>query len=535
MVKNRSIFFKWLTLVCAALVLSSCTGQLKNSFRFAQQEEVFSSMTSINTALDMLWVVDNSGSMAIHQQKIRDGFASFATKYMKPTWDIRVAVITTDTFLANPAFNSYLNSYRINPGSTFTSNYLRQITSGGIPGRTTPFVNPSWAPGLVDTNPASSTYGRFPNGLKNNQDRPLWGPNWAKLLPGNHDGPMTTLCYEGNNLFISPSDVARCYIRDDQTGNTGPNRCAYPGATETSASQCVNTLMNDTVHSGKSIISTIPPTGTPADAAWQNLLIRDFLVNLSPGETGQGSERGMASVSQLMADNEAAGSTTKFFRPNSLRVIIFVSDEEDQSMTIPISPPSGFGPQSQYIGSCTRNVDGVNFTVNNCADSSKLIPVTTYKTQYDTFFRNLDGSGTTGDPNYFIVSIVAPTAASVSAIRAINGNQDTIRADRYIALGAAVGNGSLVEDLSDSDYSSMLDAIGLSIVEKKAQFVLARAASAQEDMIIWVKHADGTMDVMPYSVYTVSGNVVTITDTNYLLTLSATDQIIVNYQPKTQP
>ena len=243
----------------------------------------------------------------------------------------------------------------------------------------------------------------------------------------------------------------------------------------------------------------------------------------------------MSSVLQLLSDNEGVSSTTKFFRPNSLRVVVFVSDEEDQSMTIPVPAASSYTPATDYIGNCNVNVDGTNFFVNNCADSAKLIPVSSVKTQLDSFFRGLDNSGVSGDPNYFIVSIVASTAASVTAIRAIDGNQDTIRADRYIALGNAVGNGSLVEDLGDSDYSSLLDAIGLSIVSKKATFTLARAATGQEDMIVWVKHTNGTQDVMPYNVYTVSGNVLTIVDNNYLLTLSATDQIVVNYQPKTQP
>src|SRR5262245_6898423 len=87
----------------ASAFLSACTGQLPSSFRLQQQEEVFKSTQEINTKLDILWVVDNSGSMAGEQAKLRDGFVSFASRYMRPTWDIRLAVITTDTYLANPA------------------------------------------------------------------------------------------------------------------------------------------------------------------------------------------------------------------------------------------------------------------------------------------------------------------------------------------------------------------------------------------------------------------------------------------------
>ncbi|OFZ82244.1 MAG: hypothetical protein A2603_00975 [Bdellovibrionales bacterium RIFOXYD1_FULL_55_31] len=517
-------------------LLSGCTGQLPGSFRLAQQEEVFATSQEINTKLDMLWVIDNSGSMDVSQQRIRDGFSGFAQKYMKPNWDIRVAVITTDTYLAHPAFTNYLNLYQVPVGSPAQSSYLRGITANGIPGRSTPFVNPPWAPNLVNMNPASPDYGKFTAGLKVNQGRPQLGPNWAKLLPGNHDGPMIALCHEANALFISATDVSKCYIRDDQTGNTGPERCAYPGSGETSASQCVNTPMNDTVHSGRSIIATIPPAGTPTDAAWTARLIQDFLVNLSVGVTGIGYERGLASLQQLLADNEVAGSPTAFFRKDSLRVIVLVGDEEDQTMIIPPAPYTGFLANSYYTtdaATCTKLIDGVSFTVPSCPDPTKLVPVADIKGQIDTFFHTLDQTGATENPNYFVVSIVASTAASVQNLRTQRSSNELDRADRFIELGNLVANGSSVMEIDNPDYSPMLDAIGMAILNKKAIFQLQRAPTTTEEMTVAIKHADGTLTVLLPSQFTVSGKVLTITDLDFLLSLANTDQIIINYQPKT--
>jgi len=67
-------------LVCGwVLILSSgCTSQIPGSFRFLQQEQKFASQQKINTKIDLLWVVDNSASMDVSQQKLRDGFSGFA-------------------------------------------------------------------------------------------------------------------------------------------------------------------------------------------------------------------------------------------------------------------------------------------------------------------------------------------------------------------------------------------------------------------------------------------------------------------------
>src|SRR6478672_3179624 len=105
---KRAAITASIALVSSASGLTGCTGQLPGSFRYSQQEQAFTSELSINTKIDLLWVVDNSSSMDIAQSKLRNGFATFAAKYMKPTWDIHVAVITTDSYLADPAWQSYL-------------------------------------------------------------------------------------------------------------------------------------------------------------------------------------------------------------------------------------------------------------------------------------------------------------------------------------------------------------------------------------------------------------------------------------------
>jgi hypothetical protein len=545
-------------ILAIATAATGCTGQLPGSFRLAQQEQAFSSQQEINTKIDLLWVVDNSASMDVSQEKLRAGFAGFASRYMKPTWDIRAAVITTDTYMANPAFAGYL---------TRTIGGTVGWRSNHIFSRLPTWVNPTWNPNLVNL-----STGRFDSGVRYGELVPVWGPFFGRLLPGNHDGPIPALCSELMPYFLN--GVTRCNIRDDQNSYNGPSKCLNPdtGAGETSISQCVNTVENDTVRSGRAIIETMPPAGTPGDAAWTQKLAEDFMLNVTTGSAGQGSERGLGSLLQLLADNE--GSATAFFRPGSTRGIVFVSDEEDQTMALPGSPPADFKPQSYYRcdlaslvalngagpvasyccsgGGCAygsegtscspKTIDGFTYTVSVCPREDLLVPVADVKTELDTFFRTLDGADAEASPNYFVVSIVPLTGAAIQAMQAARTVEDTAvgglltqavdRGDRYLELGNLVGNGSLAMNIADSDYSPILDSIGRAIIEKKATFTLARAPTGEEDMIVWIRHADGTSTVVPPSKYVISGKQLIITDLDFVLTFSATDAIVINYQPK---
>jgi hypothetical protein len=539
------------------LALAGCTGQVPGVFRLQQQLETFQTSQDVNTKIDLLWVVDNSASMDVTQQKLRAGFSGFARKYMKPTWDIRIAVITTDTYMAHPAFNTWRTT--VIPGSV-------GYTSTHISGRLGTWTNPAWNPTLVNLGT-----GAFTNGVRYGELIPVWGPSYGRLLPGLHDGPITGLCSEVLPYFLN--GPTQCAVRDDQTRATGISKCLNPGGGESAISECVNTVQNDTVHSGKAIISTLPPPGTAGDSSWVDGLIRDFMVNVTTGSAGQGSERGLASVLQLVRDNET--TETAFFRQGSLRGVIFVSDEEDQSLRIPDAPAAGFHPQSSYGcdqsaiatanpgradlvspggfccagGSCRygsegtscplKTVDGYSYRVAVCPRADQLIPVSEVKTELDTFFSTLDSGGA---PNYFIVSIVPTTAQSIQDLQAERDPDDvritgfrtpTVdRGDRYLALGEAVGNGSLALDIGASDYSPILDAIGRSILEKKASFRLARRPSNLEEMIVKVVHADGRETVVPSSIIQINQNTIQLTDLDFVLSLAATDRIVIDYQPK---
>jgi hypothetical protein len=544
------------SLVAGAIGVSGCTGQIPNSFRLAQQSQNFGAQLQINTKIDLLWVVDNSASMDTVQDKLRNGLTGFASKYMQPTWDIRVAVITTDTYLANSAFTTYFNSVAFNTNG-YQSPYLSSRT---VAFNDATFVNGS---------------GTFVRDTKNKDIYPkAASANYAKLIAGIHDGPIAAFCSEAMPYFLNGE--TNCAVRDKAgtTAYNGTSHCLSPSGAETAITQCVNTTQNDTVHSGKAIISTMPASTLTGAAltAWTQQLAKDFIVNATTGAAGGGSERGLQSVIQFMTDNEVAGSPTQFFRANSARGIIFVTDEDDQSMTLDAANSTSVGPYAHYMcdqaaltalngagaistyccsgGGCTygaegtscssKTVDGYTYTIGLCPNPTKLMSVSSVKTQYDNFFLSLDGAGAT-DPNYFIAVITPLTGATIQALHTARVADDTAagqiknkasdRGDRYMALADLVP-GSVKLDLGASDYSPLLDQIGAAIILKKSTFPLSRIPTGQEDMIVTLVHADGSSTIIPASKYTISGSNIVISDQALVLSFAATDTINVNYQPK---
>jgi hypothetical protein len=581
---NRTPKLSAISVALSAIALTNCTTQVPDEFALQQQNETFSGQTKvqINTKIDMLWVVDNSSSMDTEQQRLRQGFAAFALKYMQPTWDIQVAAIPTDLYMASDEFSAYR---------------VLTLVQG---------LEPQW--GAVDGG---------------------GNPTYSQLLPGIHDGPISSSC--SVNLPYFYYGATQCMTRQS-SGNTSKTTCSASD----DFTECVNTASLNTIHTNQPIIKTMPPAGTPGDQGWVNTITSQFITNLSTGSAGDGSERGMQSVLQLIHDNEKTGSLTPFFRPGSTRVIIFVSDEEDQTMNpeatgVQVAPfqhymcdiaqltaqgdstgicGSGGGATYQDLGArlpqpgasssplpfldtsghttCKTNMpsnapyapgtssfykqiayndsngnpisaDGTYaYNIGVCPNPDYLMPVSTVKSKLDTFFNGLDG--TTGTNNsYFVVSIVPWDATSVQAISGTNSSgayitpatarhaddvtvntassgdglimQAVDRGDRYIQLGQQVGNGSFTMDLSSSDYSPILDAIGNEITAQKGTFTLQVIPKSKADVIVEIVHADGSMTVIPAANYSISGKTLTITDLNTVLSFVSTDQIVINYQP----
>jgi len=411
---------------------------------------------TVTRPVDILWVIDNSASMSTSQATLSKGLAKFAADFLsKRGTDVQLAVITTDVFVANDAWQTYLNT--------------------PIPSKKqTPLeIHKAKAPGEAQ-----------------------WGPDYAKL-------------------------------------------------------------------SASALMSTKSKAG----------LVSNFQKRVLVGTQGVYEEHGFDSVDQFIADNEKGSSPNKLFRKGSQRVIIFLSDEDDQSVGANVGPEprkllySG----SYYTGANAADADKIlppQFTIS-CpgtpnvvgqpitADTAMTIcvrnpeqtlePVPAFKARLDAFFRALDGNPN-GNPNYFVTAIVGQDRANLEKLRRDTKEKNSETkltvitnelGKRYMDLVNQTGNGSFTMDIGAKDYSPILAKLVTEITNRwtdtrsvpQTTFDLDRAPKEGARLIVTVEYASGTSVVLTADQFHVAGSKLIITDKSVKADLRPGDRITVQYQP----
>tara|TARA_B100001248_G_C27399748_1_gene469156 strand:- start:1578 stop:2606 length:1029 start_codon:yes stop_codon:yes gene_type:complete len=88
-------------LTTTTFVLLTACGADDPSFSLLPTSNEFQSTSSFNNKIDILWVVDNSGSMNPYQVNVANNFTSFIQDFQTKGYDFRIAVTTTDAWRAN--------------------------------------------------------------------------------------------------------------------------------------------------------------------------------------------------------------------------------------------------------------------------------------------------------------------------------------------------------------------------------------------------------------------------------------------------
>ncbi len=98
-----------LSVLSASVLLQACSSD-SSSFSILPTGQGFQQSTSFtSTKIDILWVVDNSGSMASSQQNLVSNFDSFIKNFVQKSYDFRMAVTTSDAFMAEAPWASFYN------------------------------------------------------------------------------------------------------------------------------------------------------------------------------------------------------------------------------------------------------------------------------------------------------------------------------------------------------------------------------------------------------------------------------------------
>jgi hypothetical protein len=121
---NQSCRKTLVGLSALALLLVGCAKS--TTYSLLADENTFSQNSSkISGKMDILWVIDNSGSMDSSQQAIIDNFQRFVEKFKDKGFDFRMAVTTTDSYKALFAANnaSYTGYDKFRDGNDVEKNY----------------------------------------------------------------------------------------------------------------------------------------------------------------------------------------------------------------------------------------------------------------------------------------------------------------------------------------------------------------------------------------------------------------------------
>lgn len=132
------------------LSLIGCSSN-PNTYSILTTEQSFKeAATPQNTKVDLLWIVDNSDSMATSQQNLTQNFPNFISQFLSRNLDFQIAVTTTDAYLADPAFASFFTSanFLYDPGENQAH---KAKFRDGVTSHTGEYILTAKTPNLIPT------------------------------------------------------------------------------------------------------------------------------------------------------------------------------------------------------------------------------------------------------------------------------------------------------------------------------------------------------------------------------------------------
>ncbi|CAN5525668.1 hypothetical protein BH10BDE1_BH10BDE1_15020 [soil metagenome] len=133
---NRLMKVSSLMMATSLLAFNVACGSSSASFDLLSESASFNQSTAeVNGKIDILWVVDNSGSMATSQQAIAANFQRFIEKFEQNGFDFQIAVTTSDAYKDD--FDASLNMSVYRSG-TYTDDAGQTVTAPKILNKNTP-------------------------------------------------------------------------------------------------------------------------------------------------------------------------------------------------------------------------------------------------------------------------------------------------------------------------------------------------------------------------------------------------------------
>ncbi|MFZ4403879.1 MAG: hypothetical protein ACOYOK_07235 [Pseudobdellovibrionaceae bacterium] len=146
-----------LTLLIGLLIGLTACDKTADSFSLLPESNTYTQSSSYAPRkIDILWVVDNSGSMATSQNNLATNFSSFINRFQENNYDFHMAVASTDAW--EKKFNSNSTKSRIRDGGLVSISPTNVTTHSGV------FVMDPTTVGLTSTFITNITLGVYGNG-----------------------------------------------------------------------------------------------------------------------------------------------------------------------------------------------------------------------------------------------------------------------------------------------------------------------------------------------------------------------------------
>jgi hypothetical protein len=125
----------------AIMIMSACQKSV-DSFSLLEEQSTFRQASSFSAKpIDILWVIDNSGSMATSQSNLASNFSSFINLFQQQGLDFRMSVTTTDSYVGNYYHNNSMSRWKSGNGSTNTGVFVMTPSTNNLSSVFTTIIN----------------------------------------------------------------------------------------------------------------------------------------------------------------------------------------------------------------------------------------------------------------------------------------------------------------------------------------------------------------------------------------------------------
>ncbi|MDZ4662662.1 MAG: hypothetical protein SGJ18_13700 [Pseudomonadota bacterium] len=113
-----------ISLIILVTQLVACGERDPSISLLPEQIRFIQNSTKLNAKVDILWVMDNSGSMQTSQQNVADNFNVFINDFVTKGYDYRIAVTGTDAYRSLYQNNLSLSKFRDGNGTTHSNVFV---------------------------------------------------------------------------------------------------------------------------------------------------------------------------------------------------------------------------------------------------------------------------------------------------------------------------------------------------------------------------------------------------------------------------